>query len=219
MSLGRTGTQRTADRIVTRHRMTVPSTTSALIASLTAVTPLDTLGPPTDNSNLNASVAAHGLLRKLSNVPTEFLSGVGSFSTPALTPEIGQVVVAAVPTTSGTITLATGAGQDTLQYIKIGRLVHVNGVLIVGSVAAPLGQFTVTGLPYPAASILFGYSAANLLLNSWAASFTGMPMGVLVNGTSVLSLFEFAAGVAGAATAAKCIAGAVIAISLTYQTD
>jgi len=44
---------------------------------------LDDLAAPDDNTDLNASASAHGLLPKLSNVATEFLNGTGAFSTPA----------------------------------------------------------------------------------------------------------------------------------------
>lgn len=44
---------------------------------------LDDLAAPDDNTDLNASTSAHGLLRKLSNVATEYLDGTGAWSTPA----------------------------------------------------------------------------------------------------------------------------------------
>lgn len=44
---------------------------------------LDDLASPEDNTDLNASTSAHGLLPKLSNVSTEFLNGQGSWATPA----------------------------------------------------------------------------------------------------------------------------------------
>lgn len=44
---------------------------------------LDDLAAPDDNTDLNASASAHGLLPKLSNVATEFLNGQGSWATPA----------------------------------------------------------------------------------------------------------------------------------------
>lgn len=44
---------------------------------------LDDLAAPDDNTDLNASTSAHGLLRKLSGTATEFLDGSGAWSTPA----------------------------------------------------------------------------------------------------------------------------------------
>lgn len=52
-------------------------------ASLTTAitgTKLDDLATPDDNTDLNASTTRHGLLRKLSNVATEYLDGTGSWS-------------------------------------------------------------------------------------------------------------------------------------------
>jgi hypothetical protein len=50
---------------------------------LTTATKLDDLAVPDDNADLNASVSAHGLMPKLSNVSTEYLSGTGVYSTPS----------------------------------------------------------------------------------------------------------------------------------------
>lgn len=44
---------------------------------------LDDLGTPDDNTDLNASVSRHGLLRKLSGTASEFLAGDGTWATPA----------------------------------------------------------------------------------------------------------------------------------------
>jgi len=44
---------------------------------------LDELGAPTDVTTLNASTSAHGLLPKLSNVATQYLSGQGTWTAPA----------------------------------------------------------------------------------------------------------------------------------------
>ncbi len=44
---------------------------------------LDELDSPTDNTNLNASTSAHGLLLKLDNNTSHFLRGDGTWNTPA----------------------------------------------------------------------------------------------------------------------------------------
>jgi hypothetical protein len=46
---------------------------------------LDDLAAPDDNTDLNASVSAHGLLPKLSGTATQYLSGVGTWTTPSST--------------------------------------------------------------------------------------------------------------------------------------
>lgn len=60
---------------------------------------LDNLLAPDDNTDLNASTASHGLLKKLSNVSTEYMSGTGVWSVPASA--TGKVVIR--PTISGTV--------------------------------------------------------------------------------------------------------------------
>lgn len=49
----------------------------------TTATKLDDFATPDDNADLDASTARHGLLKKLSNVATEFLNGQGNWATPA----------------------------------------------------------------------------------------------------------------------------------------
>lgn len=44
---------------------------------------LDTLGEPTDNTNLDVSITAHGLFPKLPNNAAVFWNGAGAFSTPS----------------------------------------------------------------------------------------------------------------------------------------
>ncbi len=48
-----------------------------------ALLKLDDCGAPDDNTDLNASAAAHGLLRKLSGTSTQYLGGDGNWSVPA----------------------------------------------------------------------------------------------------------------------------------------
>jgi hypothetical protein len=47
------------------------------------VVALDELAAPTDIATLNASTTAHGLLKKLSNVATEYMNGQGAWTVPA----------------------------------------------------------------------------------------------------------------------------------------
>lgn len=50
--------------------------------------------------------------------------------------------------TSGTITLASSA----IYYVKIGRLVHINGILDVSAVSSPSGSITMGTLPFASLS-------------------------------------------------------------------
>lgn len=72
---------------------------------------LDDLAAPDDNTDLNASASAHGLLRKLSNVSTEFLNGQGNWATPAG----GSPVFGSAPqleVSEGTSTTTSSTMQD-----------------------------------------------------------------------------------------------------------
>lgn len=70
-----TFTTLTATTLLAPHKTTHQSGGSDAIK-------LDDLAAPDDNTDLNASTSAHGLLRKLSNVSTEFLNGQGNWATP-----------------------------------------------------------------------------------------------------------------------------------------
>lgn len=56
------------------------SVTAAQAGALPTGTKLDDLGAPDDNTDLNASTSAHGLLPKLDNNSAHFLDGTGSWS-------------------------------------------------------------------------------------------------------------------------------------------
>lgn len=53
---------------------------------------LDDVDAPDDNTDLNASASAHGLLRKLDNDATHFLSGTGAWSTPSALGGYGDAI-------------------------------------------------------------------------------------------------------------------------------
>lgn len=69
---------------------------------------LDNLAAPDDNTDLNASITAHGLLPKLSNNAAQFLNGVGAFATPA---GAGDVVGPATATNNGIVRFDTTTGK------------------------------------------------------------------------------------------------------------
>jgi len=57
--------------------------TNALAIAAAKTIKLDDFATPDDNADLNASIARHGLLKKLSNVATQFMNGVGNWVVPA----------------------------------------------------------------------------------------------------------------------------------------
>jgi len=70
---------------------------------------LDTLGEPTDNTNLNATIGRHGLLPKLSNNVLEFFNGVGAFTVPGgATSGANQYIIKATTVTTSQALLGDG---------------------------------------------------------------------------------------------------------------
>lgn len=63
--------------------------------------------------------------------------------------ETGSYTATITPATSGSITLQSGS--DSLAYVRMGRLVHVQGQLGVSSVSSPSGSTRIS-LPYTTAS-------------------------------------------------------------------
>lgn len=77
---------------------------------------LDDLAAPDDNTDLNASTTVHGLLRKLSNVATEFLNGQGAWTTPASS--TGGPATRVVPT-GATVTIADAQSLVVADYYAV----------------------------------------------------------------------------------------------------
>ena len=69
---------------------------------------LDDLAAPDDNTDLNASTTAHGLLRKLDNTATNFLNGQGGWTVPA-----GSGITALTGDTTG-----SGSGSVATTTVK-----------------------------------------------------------------------------------------------------
>jgi len=103
---------------------------------------LDDLSAPDDNTDLNATSSAHGLLPKLSGSATDFLNGTGAYSTPAGAPIGSSYVVIAV---DGSLTderaLAVTSGELALTDGGAGGSVTL-GLATNPTVA---GNLTVTG--------------------------------------------------------------------------
>lgn len=93
---------------------------TAEIASSIAGTKLDDLLTPDDNTDLNASTSAHGLLPKLSGNTAHYLRGDGAFATPPGGSEafpVGAVFIAVVNTNPATL-----LGYGTWSAFAAGRM-------------------------------------------------------------------------------------------------
>jgi hypothetical protein len=124
---------------------------------------LDDLGTPDDNTDLNASTSAHGLLKKLSNLSTQYMDGTGAWSVPPGTSTVPDWVTydpLALPagynsTKSDTFPGAPGASLDA-KWTKTGAITlttAINGGLWVtggtsGSTQVGLIEQTAPSTPY-----------------------------------------------------------------------
>lgn len=140
-----------------------------------SATKLDDLTAPDDNTDLNASTTAHGLLPKLSNVATEFLNGVGAFSTPA-------AKVTLLKAGSGTTTNASAENVDT---IAISGLTAKDSLYVVVTLESVTQQTSVPQLYNATDSVQIG---------TWSdGGTTSVAAGEKKVGTSVVAQMQAAA--------------------------
>jgi len=122
---------------------------------------------------------------------------------------------------SGTITINTS--YDSGSYVKIGKMVHVQGLFLVSAISSPSGTLSITGLPFTSSSAGmpetsdYGFNMGNVV--NLASAVTGDIVTQLhPNGTA----FDMNAG--GGATAVSTIAnlvdtGTEFYISGVYRAD
>jgi len=90
---------------------------------------IDDLAAGDDNTDLNASTTKHGLLKKLSNIATEFLNGAGNWATPTVSGFLNEFFGDASDgnvTISTNTTLTKDMHYDTLT-INSGIVLNANG--------------------------------------------------------------------------------------------
>ena len=121
------------------------------------------------------------------------------------------------PQTSGSV----GISNDGCQYVKIGQIVHVSGIVQVNSSSSPVGVMRMGGLPFAAANLddLSGGTLATI--NIQAAAIPPYRYGMwLQEGDSTADIFNFTtASDQPAGTAANNFLGnESIYFSLTYRT-
>lgn len=120
--------------------------------------------------------------------------------------EEGSFTATAVPDT-GTITLSTA----TLRYTRVGRMVNISGILVVGSVSSPTNNVYVATLPFSA-----GLACGGGIAIDGTNAFAGQ-VGWFINaGQQSLYIYYRDATGAYVASAAIFKAGTVIRIDATY---
>lgn len=105
--------------------------------------------------------------------------------------EEGVFVATLTPGTSGTITLGTATG-DRLAYTKIGRQVHVQGLLTVSGVSSPSGVVRLGGLPFSAANLDATAGAVGFSIHAYNLATGGdrFLLGTLAESGNTVSILE-----------------------------
>jgi hypothetical protein len=107
---------------------------------------LDDLAAPDDNTDLNASTSAHGLLKKLPGGTTDYLRADGSFADP-----IGGGGLVPTSWTNWTPTITQGASVTCTvtyaRYIKMGAITFFRALLLVTSNGTTNNPIVIGGQP------------------------------------------------------------------------
>ncbi len=101
---------------------------------------LDDLAAPDDNTDLNASITKHGLLKKLDNVATNYLNGQGAWTAPSGGGGGGTTIQDADGDTK--IQVEESADEDKIRMDVHGVeafLMHDDGILTLAKQSAALG--------------------------------------------------------------------------------
>jgi len=103
--------------------------------------------------------------------------------------------------TSGTITIDTT--QDTLSYVKIGRMVMISGLVAVSSVSSPVGSLSLGNLPFAnqAGAEQSAYAPVNCRGSGLENTAATMMTGYIGPNGNTINIEHFSAGVVGNAAA------------------
>jgi hypothetical protein len=137
---------------------------------------LDDLAAPDDNTDLNASASAHGLLPKLSGNAAEFLNGQGAFATPAGGGDVSG------PASAVDDRIATFDGTT-------GKLLQDGGATIVEAIASAVAASGDVDGPASAVDgevALFDGTSGKLLKRASATGVAKVASGVLSAGQVAL---------------------------------
>jgi hypothetical protein len=122
--------------------------------------------------------------------------------------EEGTFTAAATPGVSGSITL----DANTCRYTKFGDVVTVTGALSVASVSSPIGNLSITGLPFTASLS----SAASVMCSGLTGLTNEHTQGNVVAASTTTQIFTILNGVTSS-LADNVQAGTIIRFSATYH--
>lgn len=129
--------------------------------------------------------------------------------------EEGTITPTLTPSTSGSIT--TGNNRVTLQYTKIGNVVHIQGFLEVTSVSSPVGIIQVPTGFTPAGTQTSSYTAGTCIVSSSTNSLNANQYTIIANEAYTYLQIFATDGIQFGSDAAQSIGSAAdIYINITY---
>jgi len=129
--------------------------------------------------------------------------------------EEGTITPTLTPSTSGSIT--TGNNRVTLQYTKIGNVVHIQGFLEVTSVSSPVGVIQVPTGFTPAGTQTSDYTAGTCIVSSSTNSLNANQYTIIANEAYTYLQIFATDGIQFGSDAAQSIGSAAdIYINITY---
>ena len=106
--------------------------------------------------------------------------------------EEGTFTWTVTPSSSGTITVATG--NDTGAYIRIGRMVFVQGTIELSSVSSPVGTLRIGGLPFAFANDLAEQADRGGIYTTVLNMGTAAPSGIYTHASQGNTYYDVNAG-------------------------
>jgi hypothetical protein len=119
--------------------------------------------------------------------------------------------------TSGSVTLKTA--NNTLQYVKVGNIVTVTGILIVDSVSSPTGYIEVS-LPFTCANLTNTSGSSEATFNAIGAVSTAVNafIGTVNEATAAIRVFLVSGTGVSLSSGQQMQANTQLNISVTYRT-
>jgi len=192
----------TATNATTATYATTALTATNATTATYATTALTATNATTATTAITSS-QANDILFPATQIPSANVNSLDDY-------EEGTFTVAMIPSTSGAITLT----NKTLAYTKVGRVVYVTGYLNVASVNNPVGNVTITGLPFACAS----HAAVSVMAYDLNATATTSIVGYTVSGSTQFNLYKYAGGVI-LSLAPEVKAASAFIVNLMYFTS
>jgi len=123
-------------------------------------------------------------------------------------------------TAAGSGSLATNSSFNELAYTKVGRVCHINGQIVWGSVSSPVGDLRLNGLPFAAISLdeYTENSGFSVDIRNLVSAIDGYITGHVVAGGTIIYIREAGTTGEGDDLANHIDAGSTFFIAGSYLT-